>query len=431
MIRDTLPCLYHPAIVTSHCYLCNTNLSKKNRLLYPCFLFSFLFHGDGKAIGMPVQQKVPVYDTPKPSEDSLPPFYNRRCSASTSSGYQSQTNVISPTSTSGSPSVRSEPVPPVNLDHHPSRLGRQISATCDINPSIPRRTVSQQIGSTSHTYHTPCSSCHSDDPAFFDGSFLSEEDLGTGYPSGQLDPEVVYGPQSQRRSASMPSVPSANRGHSQNRWDTTATCQAPRGGVSGGGSSVSGDGGDVYEQMVHPALAHKSLYNDPDYVYMHSAVSRIPDIQSPAPNYSNYDFVPAASSRSTISEVERPTPYENHPLPRDLQGVAPITFQPKYENVEAARRSKAGSTHSDLYENVLMNGEQLAGTKNVNGRIYENLQQTLSGEGLRYSQVGMHAKEEAVNPSVTRVTYNTIDVRSSNVIHTLQRERSIERGIRP
>ena len=370
MIRDTLPCLYHPAIVTSHCYLWNTNLSKKNRLLYPCFLFSFLFHGDGKAIGMPVQQKVPVYDTPKPSEDSLPPFYNRRCSASTSSGYQSQTNVISPTSTSGSPSVRSEPVPPVNLDHHPSQLGRQISATCDINPSIPRRTVSQQIGSTSHTYHTPCSSCHSDDPAFFDGSFLSEEDFGTGYLSGQLDPEVVYGPQSQRRSASMPSVSSANRGHSQNRWDTTATCQAPRGGVSGGSSSVSGDGGDVYEQMVHPALAHKSLYNDPDYVYMHSAVSRI---QSPAPNYSNYDFVPAASSLSTISEVERPTPYENHPLPRDLQGVAPVTFQPKYENVEAARRSKVGSTHSDLYENVLMNGEQLAGTKNVNGRIYENL----------------------------------------------------------
>lgn len=185
MIRDTLPCLYHNAIVTSHCYLWNTNLSKKNRLLYPCFLFSFLFHGDGKAIGMPVQQKVPVYDTPKPSEDSLPPFYNRRCSASTSSGYQSQTNVISPTSTSGSPSVRSEPVPPVNLDHHPSQLGRQISATCDINPSIPRRTVSQQIGSTSHTYHTPCSSCHSDDPAFFDGSFLSEEDFGTGYLSGR------------------------------------------------------------------------------------------------------------------------------------------------------------------------------------------------------------------------------------------------------
>ena len=63
--------------------------------------------------------------------------------------------------------------------------------------------------------------------------------------------------------------------------------------------------------------------------------------------------------------------------------------------------------------------------------IILNLQQTLSGEGLRYSQVGMHAKEKAVNPSVTRVTYNTIDVRSSNVIHTLQQERSIERGIRP
>ena len=92
-----------------------------------------------------------------------------------------------------------------------------------------------------------------------------------------------------------------------------------RGGVSGGGSSINGDGGDVYKQMVHPALAHKSLYNDPDYVYMHSVVSRIPDIQSPAPNYSNYDFVPTASSLSTISEVDKPTPYENHPL--NMHGI--------------------------------------------------------------------------------------------------------------
>ena len=147
MIRDTLPCLYHPAIVTSHCYLWNTNLSKKNRLLYPCFLFSFLFHGDGKAIGMPVQQKVPVYDTPKPSEDSLPPFYNRRCSASTSSGYQSQTNVISPTSTSGSPSVRSEPVPPVNLDHHPS-ANRSVVPRTPTTPLAPPATLMTQRSST-------------------------------------------------------------------------------------------------------------------------------------------------------------------------------------------------------------------------------------------------------------------------------------------
>eukprot|EP00731_Ephydatia_muelleri_P018563 Em0011g603a len=47
-----------------------------------------------------------------------------------------------------------------------------------------------------------------------------------------------------------------------------------------------------------------------NYVYMHST-------QSPA-KYSNYDFVPPASSLSTISEVERPTPYENHTLPQEL-----------------------------------------------------------------------------------------------------------------
>ena len=159
-------------------------------------------------------------------------------------------------------------IPPVNLDHHPGRLGRHISGPYDINPFMPCHTVSQ--------YHF---SCHSYDPAFFDCSFPSEQDLGTGYPSGQLDPEGVDGPQSK--------------------------------------SVVSGGAGD------DPILAHRSLYNDPEYVYMHSAVSHIPDVQFPAPTY---DVVPL----STIDEVERPTPYENHPLPRELQG----TFQPKYENVE-------------------------------------------------------------------------------------------------
>ncbi|KAL5477817.1 hypothetical protein EMCRGX_G024665 [Ephydatia muelleri] len=81
---------------------------------------------------------------------------------------------------------------------------------------MPHRTVS-----TSHTYHTPRSSCHPDDPALFDCS--------------------------------------------------TATCQVP--GVSGG---------DVYVPMVHLALAHKLLYSDPDYVYIHSAMSSISDNQSSA-----------------------------------------------------------------------------------------------------------------------------------------------------
>ena len=198
----------------------------------------------------------------------------------------------------------------------------------------------------------------------------------------------------------MPSGMSATRGHTQNRCHTTATCQAPRGGsvgVNGGtGVSANGDvsvngGGDEYEQMVHPSFVHRAVYKDPDYVYMHPAVARIPDS-----SYSNYDYVPpAATSLSTISEVERPTPYENHPLPRDLQNVVPVTFQPKYENVEAAKRSRVGSAHSDLYENVLTNGEQLTG--NPGSRIYENVKQTLSPEGLHYLQVGVRAKRDSVN----------------------------------
>eukprot|EP00731_Ephydatia_muelleri_P034947 Em0087g16a len=69
-------------------------------------------------------------------------------------------------------------------------------------------------------------------------------------------------------------------------------------------------GGDEYELMIHPASMIRLFYNASDYVYMHST-------QSPA-KYSNYDFVPPASSLSTISEVERPTPYENHTLPQEL-----------------------------------------------------------------------------------------------------------------
>ena len=161
----------------------------------PALFLSFLFHGDGKAIGMPVQQKMPIYDTPKPSVDSLPPSYNRRSSASASSGYHSQTNLVtSPTSNPCSPSVRSETLPPViHADQHPGRLGRQVSAPCDINPVLPRRTVSQPTPAGTYTYNTPRSSYHSDDPAVFDGSFPSEDDLSSGYPAGSLDHEGVDG----------------------------------------------------------------------------------------------------------------------------------------------------------------------------------------------------------------------------------------------
>ena len=170
----------------------------------------------------------------------------------------------------GSPFVCSETLPPtIHADQHPDRLGRQVSATWDINPVVPRRSVSQPTPAPAgaYTYHTPRSSYHS---AFIDHS-----------------------------------------------------------------------------------------------------------TRSPA-KYSNYDFVPPASSLSTISEVERPTPYENHTLPQELKGATPVTFQPKYENVEAAKRSRSGSIHVDVYENVLFNGEQLAGAvKNparASERIYENLQ---------------------------------------------------------
>ena len=99
------------------------------------------------------------------------------------------------------------------------------------------------------------------------------------------------------------------------------------------GSVGAHGGGDEYELMIHPASMNRLLYNASDYVYMHST-------QSPA-KYSNYDFVPPASL-STISEVERPTPYENHTLPQELRGATPVTFQPKYENVEAAKMSTDG-----------------------------------------------------------------------------------------
>jgi hypothetical protein len=135
------------------------------------------------------------------------------------------------------------------------------------------------------------------------------------------------------------------------------------------GSNIGGahGGGNEYELMIHTASMNGPMYKESDYVYMHST-------QSPA-KYSNYDFVAPASSLSTISEVERPTPYENHPLPQELKGATPVTFQPKYENVGAAKSSRSGSIHFDVYENVLSN-------ERANERIYENLQQTMSPDVL-------------------------------------------------
>ena len=142
------------------------------------------------------------------------------------------------------------------------------------------------------------------------------------------------------------------------------------------------------------ASMNRPLYNESDYVYMHSTQS--------SAKYSNYDFVPPASSLTTISEVERPTLYENHPLPQELKGATPVTFQPKYENVEAAKRSKSGSIHVDVYENVLSNGEHLPDAVKNPARANErNLQQTMSPDGLHYIQVGLRAKGEVVNPVVS------------------------------
>ena len=63
-----------------------------------------------------------------------------------------------------------------------------------------------------------------------------------------------------------------------------------------------------------------------------------------------------------------------------------------YENVEAAKKNTVGSSHTDLYKNVLANGEQLTGTSNPAGRIYENVTQMMSPDGLHYSHASRCAR---------------------------------------
>jgi hypothetical protein len=108
---------------TSTPHLIHIFFAVPKRIISSPSLFSFLFHGEGKAIG---QQKKPIYNTPEPSMDSLPPSYNRRSSTSTSSGYNSQqTNLItSPATNYGSLSLHSETLPPT-IQHPAGSLDQE------------------------------------------------------------------------------------------------------------------------------------------------------------------------------------------------------------------------------------------------------------------------------------------------------------------
>lgn len=177
--------------------------------------------------------------------------------------------------------------------------------------------------------------------------------------------------------------------------------------------------------------------------------------------------VPMPSEGGEISSenCEKPSAYENHPLPADLQNVSSVVYQPSYENVNLAHAERKGSQNQEPYENVTPSGEPVPAEPPTrprpNGLIKraslrkgrsadkEDVVLPLKGNGLsingkeikspspplnglnRYIEVesSRMGGGNQHNPTVRPVAYTTIDFQSTDGFQSIQRERAEQKAL--
>lgn len=462
---------------------------KNKELLYLSFLSpcSFLFQGDGKAVAIPTQPG-PIYDIPRASFDSsLPPSYQKR--GSVPSGYNNHvlTRSRSQDHDSGCPASpggvfvtppHSEG-PPVRLDKHPSIRRKNASKPCDI-----KRRNSKDSPSSSYS--------RSVDSAVFEQEESNEQSRSTspqdecdGDIIGQMDPDSSVShydevPAIPRRTHTVPAHSMHERISLPDRANTTASCQME------------------YERMVHPK--DSAMFKRDGYVFMqprdmprsapipvdnsstYNQLNHFPQRQSPQQNggprtRSNYDQLPTISEGrrqvDTEVDVEKPSNYENHPLPQDLQGISSHVYRPSYENVEKAKRDRVGSQNQEQYENVTANGEQATAEVSVNANGNNNRERrvktlslrrksddkeqvrlsngtgpSINGKEVRtpspprngvnglvqvngYLQIksGQSGKNYETNPTIRPVKYTSIDFQNTEALNDIRTQRADQKAM--
>ena len=231
-------------------------------------LYSFLFHGDGKAVAIPAQQTNPIYDIPRASYDSsLPPSYQRQ--GSISSGYQHhKLNRMDSSQDPGSgvsPTDSSEP-PPVRLDKHPS-IRKKRSAPCDMpgrngsrhshssspGGSVDRDTSIPSMQSTESLINEETLFQQEESSSPLRRSLSPEESSCADSESimGNMDPDLDMSMMTHTRCFTEPALATQQPVSMASRAHSTASCEPSRRGE--------------YEKMTHP---HAALYNKGGYIYM-------------------------------------------------------------------------------------------------------------------------------------------------------------------
>ena len=351
--------------------------------------YSFLFQGDGKAVDIPIQQG-PIYDTPRASFDaSLPPSYQKR--GSVPSGYNNHvlTRSRSHDPDSGCPAspgsfMNTPPLegPPVRLDKHPSIRRKNATKPRDI-----KRSNSKESPSGSYTSARSVDSAI--DTVSEQDEFPSNDQSRSNTPPDECDGEIIGQMDPDASITYYDEVPSLSR-----RSHTVPASQGMQERVilPGRAHSTASCTTMEYESMTHPK--DSAMFKYDGYVFMRSKnmpasvpipvdntntynqLNHFPQRQSPQQNgaprsRNNYDQLPTISEKRRVStdvDSEKPSNYENHPLPQDLKGVSPHVYRPSYENVEKAKRDRRGSQNQEQYENVTATGEQVRSPQaNANG----------------------------------------------------------------
>ena len=424
-------------------------------------LCSFLFQGDGKAVAIPTQQ-YPLYDIPRPSYNSSLPSSNkrgsypngyshvRRDSLEPDSGHPS-----SPLSVSNSPRSVSLEGPPVRLDKHPSIRRKNLPR----DRVVSRRNSPPTSCERSESIDSDLDGCLFDETRSRSESPPDQEDTHSYHDdpnpiTGTMDLDMSVGPP--MRSNSEPPSRHSTKVALANRSNTTASCEPNR----------------EYERMIHPNAA---LYNDNGgYVYMRPAdketqrsapIPVVPQRQAePQPRKRSpsngesprrrTDRLPPIVESQVHNPKDRPSAYENHPLPRGIQTAQSVVYQPNYENVSMAHAERRGSQSREQYENVTVNGEQIVSEpSNLQKRgslkrqrsdkeevmlplmggngPYINGTEVLKSpsppmNGIIYADIRTTAGLDKTNRTVRQVQYSTVDFCSTNGVQSIQRQRSEE-----
>ena len=161
-----------------------------------------------------------------------------------------------------------------------------------------------------------------------------------------------------------------------------------------------------------------------------------------------------AEEKSSNRGEEKPSMYENHPLPAHLKNISPVIYKPSYENVNLAHAGRRGSQNQEPYENVTPSGEKVPaepptrplhlikkGSLRKTRGDKEDVILPLNGNGLSISgkevkspsppmtKNGYIDVETALvgsrpNHAMRPVAYTSIDLESTDGFQNIKRERA-------